>query len=507
MIHNIKIPASLLLIIFASCVTIGSGSGLSLIDAIEQTGEKIAGELPKGSRVAIAAFESVNENLSDYIMEELTGALFDRGIEVADRQNLEYIFKELNFQMGGEVSDESAKSIGKFLAADTIITGQLLDLNGLYRYRTNAINVETGVRTSVIRLDIRSDNAIRRMITALANQKTTIKTSKYGVSADIIPKTAGTFLDRGIMFASRGDYETAIADINEVIRLNPNMAAAYHMRGRVLYASVSKISNISTSFSFSSISTEGKVTTEQKRVFDLAIIDFNTAIRLEPDNAFIYLERGVVYMDIGDLDRSISDFTQALRIDPNYVDAYNSRGNAYYINKDYDRAISNYNQALRIDPNYIAAYNNRGNAYYINKDYDRAIADQTQALQLDPNFIDAYINRGEAYREKKDYDRAIADYNQALRIDSNYARAYITRSFVHYEKKDYDKIISDCNQVIRLSSDNDLLFVGYSLRGYAYILKNDYTRAIADFEAALRINPNDSNTKQLLDAAREARGR
>jgi len=43
------------------------------MEAIEQTADKIAGELPKGRRVAIAAFESANSNLSDYIMEELTG--------------------------------------------------------------------------------------------------------------------------------------------------------------------------------------------------------------------------------------------------------------------------------------------------------------------------------------------------------------------------------------------------------------------------------------------------
>jgi len=73
-----------------------NNAGLSLMDAIEQTAEKITGDLPAGSRrVAIVAFESANDNLSDYIMEELTGALFDRKIEVADRQNLEFVYKEL----------------------------------------------------------------------------------------------------------------------------------------------------------------------------------------------------------------------------------------------------------------------------------------------------------------------------------------------------------------------------------------------------------------------------
>jgi hypothetical protein len=48
------------LISLSTCATTGSGTGgLSLQDAIEQTGAKIAGELPQGSRVAIVAFATV----------------------------------------------------------------------------------------------------------------------------------------------------------------------------------------------------------------------------------------------------------------------------------------------------------------------------------------------------------------------------------------------------------------------------------------------------------------
>ena len=135
--------AVLALIFLSSCATTGSGNSLSLMDAIEQTGEKIADELPKGSRVAIVAFESVNDNLSDYIMEELTGELFDRGIEVADRQNLEYVYKELNFQMSGDVSDDSAVSIGNMLGANIVITGEITGSGSNQRLLLKALDVQT----------------------------------------------------------------------------------------------------------------------------------------------------------------------------------------------------------------------------------------------------------------------------------------------------------------------------------------------------------------------------
>jgi len=387
---NTKIIATIavLAILFTTCATTGSGNSLSLMDAIEQTGEKIAGELPKGSRVAIVAFESVNDNLSDYIMEELTGELFDRGIEVADRQNLEYVYKELNLQMSGDVSDESAKSIGKFLAADMVITGQLLDLDGMYRYRTSAINVETAVRASVTRLNVRSDNETRRMITALANQQTTVKVAKYGVSENSTPQTAGTFLDRGILFARRGDNEMAIADFDEAIRLNPNMVPAYLWRGCILAISASNAVGVEASV--------------RVAMLDRAIVDYYFAIVLDPSleseaaMRFLivgaYVQRAEIYVNEGDYDRAIATFTNAISIDPNDAKPYFGRGVVYGQKGDRDRAIADFTSAIRLDPNNNAkTYFGRGMMYAQKGDLDRAIADWEAALRIDPN--DAVIRR------------------------------------------------------------------------------------------------------------------
>ena len=445
--------------------------GLSLQDAIEQSAEKIAGELPRGSRVAIVAFKSVNDNLSDYIMEELTGALFDRGIEVADRQNLAYVYQELNFQMSGDVSDETAKSIGKFLAADMVITGDLTDLDSLYRYRTSAINVETAVRASVTRLNVRADDAMRRMVTALANQQSTVRAAKYGVSEDKTPQTAGTFLDRGIMYASRGEYGKAIADFTEAIRLNPNMGAAYMLRARALFASVSYVTEVGDDFSgVSTSSTIGERSSlEQMRVFERVVADFTRAISLDPYNPRTYAERGLVYSDKGDFNQAIADFNQAIRLDPHYAVAYNNRGYVYLIMSDYISAIADFSQAIMLYPNFSGAYANRGVAYIYRRDYDRAIFDFNQAIQLDPNNAHAYANRGVTYYNRRDYDRAILDLNRAIQLDPNNASTYINR-------------------------------------GNAYGEKRDYNRAIADYEAALRLDPNSTDARTYIERIRRQRG-
>jgi tetratricopeptide (TPR) repeat protein len=477
-----------LLAALAACVTTdgGGGDALSLDDAIAASAADIAGKLPPGTRVAIAAFESPHGNLSGYIMDEVTGALVDGSLEVADRNNLEYVYRELNYQMTGDVSDEEAVGIGRFLGARYVITGQLMDLGDRCRYRLNGINVETARHESSTRLDVRNDRAFQRMSAALQKAAPVVRTAGYG-AAGAAPRTAGTFLDRGIMYAGRGEYDLAIADFSEAIRLDPDLSAAWMLRGRALFAGVSYITDIGDNFSnVGSVHTGGKVSDAKKAVYDRAIADFTQAITLDPKNKFILWERGVAYADKGDYDKAMADYGQAIRLDPEYAPAYNSRGNAYARKGDFDRAIADLDQAIRLDPAYAAAYSNRGNAYVNKGDNDRAIADFDQAIRLDPEDAVAYNNRGIAYFDKKDYDRAIANYSQAIRLDPEYAAAYGTRGIAYHTKGDIDKAIADYNQVIRLNPEDT---IAYNYRGWAYYNKGDYDKAIADYNQVIRLDP------------------
>jgi len=161
-------------------------------------------------------------------------------------------------------------------AADIVITGDLIDLENLYRYRTSAINVETAVRASVTRVDVRADTEMRHIIAALARQQTVVTATRYGVSEDRTPQTAGTFIDRGIMFAMRGEYDKAVSDFDEAIRLKPDMAAAYMLRARALTASVSTVTEVEKNFSgmSTSINIGEQVSIERVRIYDRAIADY-----------------------------------------------------------------------------------------------------------------------------------------------------------------------------------------------------------------------------------------
>ncbi len=84
----------------------------------------------------------------------------------------------------------------------------------------------------------------------------------------------------------------------------------------------------------------------QKKDLDTALADFNRAIQLDPKHVEGYDYRADVWTDKGELDRAIADHTMAIRIDPTYAAAYYTRGRVYETKGQIDRAVADYNAAL-----------------------------------------------------------------------------------------------------------------------------------------------------------------
>jgi tetratricopeptide (TPR) repeat protein len=238
--------------------------------------------------------------------------------------------------------------------------------------------------------------------------------------------------------------------------------------------------------------------------FDSAIADFTEAIRLDPKDASGFARRGTAYNVKKDYDRAIADFTEAIRLDPKYAPpAFNGRGMAYNEKKDYDRAIADFTEGIRLDPKYAYAFNGRGMAYIEQKDYDRAIADFTEAIRLDPKIANAFLYRGVVYENKGDYERAFVDYSETIRLDPRNAHAIVARGTTYGRKGDYDRAIADFNEAIRLEPTNVQAFY---FRGLAYSNKRDYDRAISDYSNAIRLNPQYASAFCNRGLAKQAKG-
>jgi len=74
-----------------------------------------------------------------------------------------------------------------------------------------------------------------------------------------------------------------------------------------------------------------------------AIEYLNNSIKLQPDNANAYYNRGNAYYTLGQKQRAIEDWNEAIRLQPDYDGAYYNRGCAYSDLGQQQRAIEDYN--------------------------------------------------------------------------------------------------------------------------------------------------------------------
>src|SRR5579884_2714766 len=134
--------------------------------------------------------------------------------------------------------------------------------------------------------------------------------------------------------------------------------------------------------------------------FDRALEEYTEAIRLDPAFAATYANRASVYFNQGDLEKAINDCNHALELDPQLVLAYANRAGAYLNQGELDRAIADCTRAIELDSQSAIAFANRGAAHLNKGDLDAAIDDCSRALELSPQSSLAYANRGAAYFNK-----------------------------------------------------------------------------------------------------------
>lgn len=185
--------------------------------------------------------------------------------------------------------------------------------------------------------------------------------------------------------------------------------------------------------------------------FDHAIADFAQAIRLNPALPQSFYDRGRAYLAKKDYSQAIQDFDQTIRLNPDIPEVYDSRGKAFYDAGDPDRAAKDFDGAITLDSNYAPAFVHRGNLYSDKGDYDRGIRDYDAAIRLNSRYAEAWRRRGEAYFRKEDYARAAGDLDHALKLDPDNASAVWRRTVTRFALGQFAGAAQDAERAVKLN--------------------------------------------------------
>jgi len=162
--------------------------------------------------------------------------------------------------------------------------------------------------------------------------------------------------------------------------------------------------------------------------FDAALAAYGQVIALNPDFADVYVDRGLLYMDIQHHELALADLSRAVELNPDSFDACNHLGLVLLALKHFRPALECFEKALELNPSSGEVYNSIGVAFAGNGQLDIAREYYEKALKLNPELGAAFCNLANTFSRLNEYDAAMEYFDKALALDPEDAQANANKS-------------------------------------------------------------------------------
>jgi tetratricopeptide (TPR) repeat protein len=132
----------------------------------------------------------------------------------------------------------------------------------------------------------------------------------------------------------------------------------------------------------------------REKQYNAAILDLNETIRLAPNNASLFRARGAAYMDKNLTEPALADENEALKLQPDDLNAAYYRGSIYLMTENWVGAVDDFTRVLAAKPGTFTdyfttqAYLNRAKAREKLGQKAESEADIKKATELDPSLKD-----------------------------------------------------------------------------------------------------------------------
>lgn len=254
--------------------------------------------------------------------------------------------------------------------------------------------------------------------------------------------------------------------------------------------------------------------------YEDAIVQFTSAIGLEPSNPDYYSVRGEAYMKILKYAEAKADFEKVLVFEPKNVNALINLGAVCNKTNSFEEALKILNRAIGLDKRNSKVYPEKVQTLIGLERYDQALRTSDTAVLIKDTPMDYYW-RGIIYKNlnndifaKREFNKAISkdkklaeprlaladlliqtdtklameQCNEVIRNDDRNTDAYLMRSKVHKKNLDYPSAINDISKNILIDPSNPSFYLA---RGICYQEFNQHSNAINDFSKYITLNTDD----------------
>ncbi|MFT3910782.1 MAG: tetratricopeptide repeat protein [Ferruginibacter sp.] len=165
-------------------------------------------------------------------------------------------------------------------------------------------------------------------------------------------------------------------------------------------------------------------------ILDSAVIWFTKAINKDPHVAYFYDNRGVTFIQLGELEKGIADEDMAISLEPNESVYVSNRGYGIQKQGKFEEAISVYQQALSMNPSMEANYTTYINIAFCHvklEQYQTAMEECTKVLNRFRDNTYALTVRGMAFIGMSKKQEACGDFMSLYNLDKIQGQEYLDK--------------------------------------------------------------------------------
>lgn len=184
-------------------------SAVDIETALQQTAEQFSTTIKRGTTIAIVGISSESAELSNFMLDDLTMRFVQtKKLTVANRANLDAIKSEMNFQLSGEVSDDSIQQLGAMIGANVVVHGKLISIGSSYSLTMQALDVSSAEVVDMCRFTVEPDETLGSLLKSSGRKVNRVK--KW--SNDLQFRLGFTYGDTG--YVSGGGFYIGASNCN-----------------------------------------------------------------------------------------------------------------------------------------------------------------------------------------------------------------------------------------------------------------------------------------------------
>ena len=190
----------------------------------------------------------------------------------------------------------------------------------------------------------------------------------------LVPESAEMHNILGSALADQGEFDRAIAEFREALRLEPDSASAHENLGLALAS---------------------------HQAPEEAVVHLRRSVQLDPGSGRAHYALAGILLAAGQYEGAIDELRASLRVTPDSVEIHDGLGIVLASQGKLDEAVDEFRASLRLRPTSAGAHNNLGMALASQGKLDAAIDEFHQALALQPEFAEARRNLTTALQRRQ----------------------------------------------------------------------------------------------------------